>query len=86
MINKRRGISLIVLIITVVIIVILATAVIVNLVQTNVIDKTKEAVVQQDFKTFQDELNLYLADKYAETLGKFEYTSLNLTKKSQIQK
>lgn len=74
---KKRGISLIVLIITIVVIIILATAIIVNLAQTNIIGNANEAVVKQDFKTFQEELNLYIADKYADTLGEFDSYSLN---------
>ena len=74
---KKKGISLIVLIITIVVIIILATAIIVNLAQTNIIGNANEAVVKQDFKTFQEELNLYIADKYADTLGEFDSYSLN---------
>ena len=81
---KRKGISLIVLIITCVTIIILATAIIVNIAQTNMIENAKEAVVKQDFKTMQDELNMYKADKYVETRGNFKAENLDITNKEQI--
>ena len=74
---KKKGISLIVLIITCVVIIILGTAIIVNLAQTNMIDKANQSVVMQDFKTMQEELNLYLSDKFVETLGKFDKQQLS---------
>ena len=83
---KNKGISLIVLIITCVVIIILATAIIVNIAQTNMIENAKEAVVKQDFKTMQDELTLYKADKYADTLGKFKAEDLDVTDKAEIEK
>ena len=78
--KKTKGISLIVLIITIVVIIILATAIIVNLAQTNIIGNANEAVVKQDFKTMQEELEMYIADRYADTLGEFDASSLNATK------
>ena len=84
--KQKKGISLIVLIITIVVIIILATAIIVNLAQTNMIENAKEAVVKQDFKTMQDELTLYKADKYADTLGKFKAEDLDVTDKAEIEK
>jgi len=74
---KNKGISLIVLIITIVVIIMLATVIIVNLAQTNIIGNANEAVVKQDFKTMQDELNLYAADKFVNNQGKFELEKLN---------
>ena len=53
--TNKKGISLIVLIITIVVIIILATAIIVTLARTNVIDNANEATVKQDFRTLQDE-------------------------------
>ena len=64
---KRRGISLIVLIITIVVIIILATAIMINLSQTNVINNANEAVFKSDISTMQDELTIYISDKYSET-------------------
>ena len=72
----KKGISLIVLIITIVVIIILATAIVVNIAQTDMIGNASEAVVKQDFKTFQDELTLYKADKYLEAKGKYDSSTL----------
>ena len=83
---KNRGISLIVLIITIVVIIILATAIIVNLAQTNIINNAKEATVKQDFKTMQDELTLYMADEFVNTDGKFKAEDIDVTVKSEIEK
>ena len=83
---KKKGISLIVLIITCVVIIVLATAIIVNIAQTNMIENAKEAVVKQDFKTMQDELTLYIADNYADTLGKFKAEELNVAENADIIK
>ena len=58
--KNKKGISLIVLIITIVVIVILATAIIVNIAKTNIIENSNEAVVKQDFKTMQEELDMYM--------------------------
>ena len=74
---KKKGISLIVLIITIVVIIILATAIIVSLARTNVIENANEATVKQDFRTLQDELNMYIADRFADTRGDFELEDLN---------
>ena len=72
----KKGISLIVLIITIVVIIILATAIVVNIAQTDMIGNASEAVVKQDFKTMQDELALYKADKYLEAKGKYDSSTL----------
>ena len=81
---KKQGISLIVLIITCVVIIILGTAIIVNIARTNIIENANEAVVKQDFKTFQDELNLYIADEFAKKQGSFNVETLNETVTSKI--
>ena len=80
--KKNKGISLIVLIITIVVIIILATAIIVNLARTNIINNANEAVVKQDFKTFQDELNLYAADQFVQKSGGFDLATFNANKET----
>lgn len=82
----KKGISLIVLIITVLVIIILATAVIVNLAQTNIVNNANEATVKQDFKTMQEELTLYIADKYVEEKTNFDIATINATKESEVKK
>ena len=83
--KNNKGISLIVLIITIVIIIILATAIIVNLAQTNIINNANEAVVKQDFKTMQEELNLYIADEYANTRGTLDVTTIDANTTDEVK-
>jgi len=85
-IMKNKGISLIVLIITIVVIIILATAIIVNLAQTNIIGNSNEAVVKQDFKAMQDELTLYIADKFADTKGTLDITTVDANTVDEVKK
>ena len=75
--TNKKGISLIVLIITIVVIIILATAIIVTLARTNVIDNANEATVKQDFRTLQDELDMYISDQFLDNLGDYEPEDLN---------
>ena len=42
--------------------------------------------LQQDIKSFQDELTMYIADKYADTLGKFKAEDLDVKEKSEVEK
>lgn len=81
---KKRGISLIVLIITMVVIIILGTAIVVSIARSNIIENAKEAVLKQDLKVFEEELSLYAQNKYLETKGKFDITKLNATESSVI--
>jgi hypothetical protein len=76
MINKR-GISLIVLVITIIVIVILAGAVILSLSQNNPILSAQEATFKNDMDSLQNELNLYITSKYTQTLGGFDVNGMN---------
>ena len=76
---KRKGISLIVLIITIVVIIILATAIILNIANTNVIDNSKAAVFKSDVTNMKDELSMYISDEYVGTLGEYESNKLQAT-------
>lgn len=81
---KRKGISLIVLIITMVVIIILGTAIVVNLAKTSIINNAKEATVKQDFKTLQDELSLHIANEYVNTKGEFKAETFTVVDKDEI--
>ena len=76
---KKKGISLIVLIITIVVIIILATAIIVNIANTNVIDNSQAAVFKSDVAAMQEELSMYIADEYTDALGKYDSRKLQAT-------
>jgi len=64
---KNKGISLIVLIITIIVIIILSGTVILSLATNNPIDSTKYAVFYNDMKILEEEINLYNIN----TLGKY---------------
>ena len=66
---KRRGISLIVLIITVIVVIILAVTVILTLSKNNPIESAKEATFKEDVRAYQDELNMYISREYQQTQG-----------------
>jgi hypothetical protein len=62
----KKGISLIVLVITIVISLILLSVVIVNLSNDNMTDKSSEVVFKSNLKTYQDQLELYISNKNVE--------------------
>ena len=64
--EQKKGISLIVLVITIIVMIILASAVIITLSNSNIITKAKEAVLKTDVKSFTQELSVSLADKKVE--------------------
>lgn len=69
---KKRGISLIVLVITIIVITILAGAVILSLSQNNPINNAKEAVFLDNAANLKTELDLYHAKQYADSLGSYK--------------
>jgi len=75
--KNKKGISLIVLVITIVVIIILAGAVILGLVDNNVINKASEAKFKTDSDTFKSELALYVDSQYMENIGEFNADTLN---------
>ncbi len=80
--NKREGISLIVLIITIIIIVILAGTVILNLADNNPILQATKASFLNDVKTLQTELELSLSKQYLDSLGSYDITLLQANETS----
>ena len=56
--KNKKGISLIVLVITILVMIILAGVVIVSLQDSNPIDKAKEAVKATDLSTYKEELQM----------------------------
>ena len=74
--NKRRkGISLIVLVITILVMLILSGVVIVSLSKNNPVEKAKEATFKTDMQTFLDDLSLFFVNKISED-STFDKTSL----------
>ncbi len=61
--NKRKGLSLIVLVITILVMLILSGVVIVSLSKNNPVEKAKEAVAATDIASYKDELNLNIVNE-----------------------
>ncbi len=78
--NKRSGISLIVLVITIIIIIVLAGTVILSLASNNPIDTAREAEFKKTLAEYNNELTLWLSNEYLETLGSLDVTTINITK------
>ena len=58
----KKGISLIVLVITIIVMIIIAGAIIISLNSTNVINRADEAVVATDVSAMNDQLNMAYVD------------------------
>lgn len=58
----KKGISLIVLVITIIVMIIIAGAIIISLNSTNVINRADQAVVATDVSTMNDQLNMAYVD------------------------
>ena len=74
----KKGISLIVLVITVIVLAILATTVIITLSNTNIISQASRAVFKSDMKNYQEIYEIYLADKMLADRT-FKRSELNVT-------
>jgi len=70
---NKKGISLIVLIITIVVIIILAAAIILNLSQTNIIENANTAVTKNDETAAQEAFTLWLSDRWVENTAEIGY-------------
>ena len=80
--EKRRGISLLTLVITIMVIAILSTVVILILVNNNPIENAKQSVFKNDIIAMQEELNTYITNKRVLTSGTYDETSLYANKES----
>ena len=58
----KKGISLIVLVITIIVMIIIAGAIIISLNSTNVINRADEAVIKSDLANLKSELTLYYTE------------------------
>jgi len=80
--NNKRGISLIVLVITIIVMIILASAIILSLSGNGIIFKTNKAKFQNDIATMKEELSVYISNKEAETNGAYDSDNLNASRNS----
>jgi hypothetical protein len=75
--KSRKGISLIVLVITIIVIIILAGSVILSLSKNNPILTAQEATFKNDMDSVQSGITMYITSKYAQTLGGFDVNTMN---------
>ncbi|MDD4376151.1 MAG: hypothetical protein PHR25_05145, partial [Clostridia bacterium] len=75
--NDDHGISLIVLLITIIVVLILAGTIFVNLTQNNIIEFSKEATFKKNIAKYKQELSLNFANKYVETYNNFNIDKIN---------
>lgn len=78
----KKGISLIVLVITIIVMIILAGAIFFVVTKNNPIKSANEAVVKQDFANFKDELDTYISSENTKNGGDFEQEQLYATKET----
>ena len=78
----KKGISLIVLVITIIVMIIIAGAIIISLNSSNIIAKANTAVVKTDVGTLNDRLTLAYVDLRADnpTIDTYETTASGTTK------
>lgn len=81
--KKKKGISLIVLIITIVVIIILATAIIVNIAKTNIIDNANEATNKNNEAQINEKVQLMIADYFIEKQNKVTLEAFLSAKKEK---
>ena len=74
--NSKKGISLIVLVITIIVIIILAGAVILNVTKNNPMDSAKIAKVLQEREAVEGAVTLYVGAKTAATTGDYTTTEI----------
>ncbi len=74
---RRKGISLITLIITIIIIIILAGAVIMMITKNNPFDSAKEATFKHSIKEYQSELSLFIMNKTLKENGDINLSNEN---------
>jgi len=77
---RKNGISLLVLIVTIIIITILAGTVILSLAQNNPISQAGEAKFKANVASMNDELTLWLTKEYAENTDTFNISNVNANK------
>ena len=77
---KYKGISLIILVITMIVMIILATATAMIITNDNPIDRAKKVKLQNDLSAIRENVQLYINKKYNETNGAFKKEQLTADK------
>jgi hypothetical protein len=80
----KKGISLIVLVITIIVIIILAGTVVLSLSQNNPIAQASDAKFKSNIDAIRSELNTYTLAQYAQNLGNFDLATISGTVSSVL--
>ncbi len=72
----KKGISLIVLVITIIVIIILAGSVILSLGENNPIKSAEEATFRNNIDTIKSKIDLYISNQYSITLGQYDSSTM----------
>ena len=75
--KNKKGISLIVLVVTIVVIIILVVTVLYNITDGKIFGVANESVFKNDLRVIEEEFEMFVQTKAAQSVGKFEIESLN---------
>ena len=75
--KSKKGISLIVLVVTIVVIIILVATVLYNITDGKIFGVANESVFKNDLRVIEEEFEMFVQTKAAQSVGKFEIESLN---------
>lgn len=78
--NKKKAVSLIVLIISIVVLSVISAVVIINVSNTNIINEASKAIFKTDMAAYKEVYNMYIINKSLQD-SSFDMTTLNLTYK-----
>lgn len=76
--RNNKGISLIVLVVTIIVMIIIAGAIIITLTQSNIISQAEEATFKTQVRAIQDALSLKKANMLADNVGNIETYNISL--------
>ncbi len=79
-VNRKNGITIVVLVITILVLSILATTVVISLSTTNMISETQKTVFKLNMSTYSQIYDIYLANRILQDRA-FDETKLNMTYK-----
>ena len=75
--KNKKGISLVVLVVTIIVIIILLVTVLYNITDGKLFGVANESVFKNDLRVIEEEFEMFVQTKAAQSVGKFEIESLN---------
>ncbi len=73
---RRKGISLIVLVITIIIMIILASAIIISVMDSDIISESKSAVIKNDIQTIKENVNVLKSERMLDPDNAVSFSSI----------